>query len=494
MLIRHTAYNLLGLGLPLIVAVGTIPVLISELGADRFGLLTLIWAVVSYFGLFDLGLGRALTQQLSTAFARGEEERIGPLVWTALAIMLCLGIVAGLLMAFLASWGVGTLQAVPDRTEAVNAVYAMATSMPFIVLTAGLRGVLEARHAFGTINLIRLPMGLFTFLGPLLVVLYFSGNLSTIAWVLVSGRVVACLAHAWFVWRELPSLQKNFAIHRQLAASLCASGGWLSVSNVVSPFMGYVDRFVIGATVSAAAVAYYATPNELITKLWIIPGALTSVLFPTFAAQAARQGEQAWTLFKQAVQGLFAVMLPISVGLVLFAHDLLALWINPDFAAHSAPVLQLFAVGILINCLAHVPFTLIQSAGTARSTAIVHCVELPFFLVALWWFTFKFGVTGAAMAWVLRMVVDTALMFLISGSLLARSAKYWLNLRVFLFALFAALSFSGALLQSIPARMAWLLGVSAITAAVIFRTFGPQLMHHLRVALRFGKHANASKK
>ena len=61
--LRHTFYNLLGLGLPLLAAVVTIPVLVSELGDARFGLLTLIWAVVSYFGLFDLGLGRALTLQ-----------------------------------------------------------------------------------------------------------------------------------------------------------------------------------------------------------------------------------------------------------------------------------------------------------------------------------------------------------------------------------------------------------------------------------------------
>ena len=68
-LIRHSTYNLLGLGLPLLIAVFTIPVLIKDLGDARFGLLTLIWAVVGYFGLFDLGLGRAMTQQLAVVFA-----------------------------------------------------------------------------------------------------------------------------------------------------------------------------------------------------------------------------------------------------------------------------------------------------------------------------------------------------------------------------------------------------------------------------------------
>src|SRR5713101_8834257 len=88
--------NLAGLGLPLVAAIFTIPVLIRNLGDERFGLLTLIWAIVGYFGLFDFGLGRALTQQLSVLIARKERDRIGGLVTTSLAVMAGLGLMAGI--------------------------------------------------------------------------------------------------------------------------------------------------------------------------------------------------------------------------------------------------------------------------------------------------------------------------------------------------------------------------------------------------------------
>ena len=204
MLLRNVGFNLVGLGAPLLAAVVTIPMLIASLGADRFGLLTLIWAVVSYFGLFDLGLGRALTQQLAVVLANEEHERVGPLVATATALMATLGVAAGLLMAAAAAWGVSLIQAVPDRQEAVAAVYAMAAAMPAIVLTSGFRGVLEARHAFGIVNLIRIPMGLFTFLGPLVVVICAGPRLDLIAWTLTAGRVIGCAMHAYCAWRVLP--------------------------------------------------------------------------------------------------------------------------------------------------------------------------------------------------------------------------------------------------------------------------------------------------
>ena len=466
-LLRHTVFNLIGLGAPLLVAVGTIPVLIHELGPSRFGLLTLIWAVVSYFGLFDLGLGRALTQQLAVVFANNEYDKVGPLVATATVLMAVLGVSAGLIMAATASWGVGLIHDVPDRQEAINAVYAMALAMPFIVLTSGFRGILEARHAFGTVNLIRLPMGLFTFLGPLAVVLYGGQpRLDWVAWVLVAGRVIACGVHAYYAWRVLPKERSALIWRADLLKPLCISGGWLTVSNIISPFMGYVDRFVIGAIVSASAVAYYATAQELVTKLWIVPGALTAVLFPAFAAQMARRDEQTWALFKKAVHWLFLALLPVTVTLALFAHELLALWIGPEFADRSAVLLQVFAVGILINCLAHVPFTLIQSAGASRLTALAHLIELPFFLAALWWLTSTHGVLGAAIAWLLRMVVDTLLMFALCSPLLGRSAKSLLSLKVLSLALLAAAGFAGVLFQPPVMRALWvvlLIGALALT-------------------------------
>src|SRR5947208_4571912 len=141
MLLRHTAFNLIGLGTPLLVAVVSIPLLINGLGVDRFGLLMLIWAMVSYFGLFDLGLGRALTQKLAVVFANDNPERVGPLVATGIASMCALGLVASVLMAAAAPWGVGVIRAVTDQREAIAAVYAMALARPASVLTSGFRGI-----------------------------------------------------------------------------------------------------------------------------------------------------------------------------------------------------------------------------------------------------------------------------------------------------------------------------------------------------------------
>lgn len=410
-LAKHTLFNLCGLGAPLLVALASIPALMHGLGPERFGLLALVWAVTSYFGLFDLGLGRVLTQQLAILLARPDGERMGRLCATALALMLGLGLLGGLAMMALAPWGVDFIKALPDRREAIAACIIMGCATPFIVVTAGLRGMLEACHAFEILNYIRLPMGVWTFAGPWMVLAWYGPDLVAITLALALGRVVALPLHAWFAWRALPQLRGRLRWGREWVGTLLVSGGWMTLSNVVSPLMGYVDRFMIGVTVSAAAVAYYVTPQEIVTKLWIIPGALTAVLFPTFAADVATHNEAARALYKRAVGLLFVVLLPITAGLALFAQPLLTLWIGAELAAHSAPLLRIFAVGILLNCLAHVPLTWLQAAGRSRAPALLHCIELPFFLLALWLLSSHWGVIGAALAWFARVSIDAAALF-----------------------------------------------------------------------------------
>lgn len=420
MLIRHTAMNLAGLGLPLLVAVVTIPMLIAGLGDARFGLLALLWAVVGYFGVLDFGVGRALTLHLAPALARGDGARAGRLAGTGLVLLGAAGVFAGLLLAALAGPGVAWLRDLPDAGEARRAVLAMAVALPFVVLTAGLRGVLEADHRFGVINAVRIPLGLLTFIGPLAVIAAGSTALDAIAWVLVAGRAVGCAAHAVPALGVLRRAGGRVAADPGTARELAGSAGWLTVGNAIHPLMNTVDRFVIGATVSASAVAHYATPHEMVTKLAIVPGALTAVLFPRFSTQAHTGDASLRGTHDRAALALAVVLAPPIAALAWWAEPLLAAWIDPAFARDSAPVLQVLAAGMYATCVAAVPFTLLQGAGHARTTAMLHAAELLPYLALLVAATARWGLVGAALAWTLRCVVDAVLMFALAARALRR--------------------------------------------------------------------------
>ena len=85
---RNVLWNLVGTGSPLLVGIVAIPILLEGLGTEKFGLLTIAWMIVGYFSLFDLGLGRALTQIIAQRIGRREFGDIPILFWTALSLMI----------------------------------------------------------------------------------------------------------------------------------------------------------------------------------------------------------------------------------------------------------------------------------------------------------------------------------------------------------------------------------------------------------------------
>src|SRR5438874_13809856 len=92
-LARNTILNLLGQGLPLIVGVLTTPRIVHGLGPERYGVLATALVVLGYFGLFDLGLGRAATRVVASALGAGRDEDVPAIAWTAGMVLAGLGLV-----------------------------------------------------------------------------------------------------------------------------------------------------------------------------------------------------------------------------------------------------------------------------------------------------------------------------------------------------------------------------------------------------------------
>lgn len=415
----NTLWNLFGNCFPVVVAVVCLPVLKRGLGTERLGIISLAWVVIGYFSLFDLGLSRALTKLVAERIGQRRQPEIPSLVWTSLFLMTGLGLVGSLLTFLIAPYLVERLLKVPTSLthEALGSFYWLGAAVPVVVVTAGLRGVLEAVQHFRLATAIRVPMGIFTYLGPA-ALLPFTHSLIPIIAVLVLGRILACAAHLLACFHVMPSLRGGFGFHAPSARPLFLFGGWMTVSNVLGPLMVTFDRFLIGSIISIAAVAYYSIPYEVVTKLWLISTALVGVLFPVFSAASFADRTRLAYLYESGVKYIFVVLLPITLILVIFAPEGLAVWLGSDFAHNSASVARLLAVAVLMNCMAHVPFTHLQSVGRPDVTAKFHLMELPVYVVMLFFLARSWGITGVAVAWLLRVMIDTLLLFWFSSRLL----------------------------------------------------------------------------
>lgn len=403
-LFSGSAANFLGLSLPLILGAYSVPLIIARLGIERFGTLTLVWALIGYFSLLDFGVSRALTKRVAEL---GDQPGIGEAIRSGLMLMLGIGVFVGWVFggAYFLAVASGYFQ--PDP-ELRNSAWLMALSMPFVLFGLGQRGVLEGRQRFVAANWGRVILGVAAFGAPIpLLALY--PRLDVLVAALVAGRLLTVLLQGWACRVELGAAWRAPFDRREMSG-LLHFGSWMMVSNLVSPLMVFLDRFLVGASPHAASLAYYTTPFEVVTRLLIVPGAVTTALFPKLAQWGVGGKDSAVEGMVSGMGLMIVLVLPLVLALQLFAADLLQIWLGTEFAKQAALPMQLLGWGVLFNSLAQFPFAFLQGMGKPKWIALLHLVELPVYLLILVVFLQQWGIVGVAAAWLIRTAIDGMLL------------------------------------------------------------------------------------
>ena len=108
-LVRNAIWNLSGQVLPLVAAIFVIPLLLRLMGAEGFGLVTIIWTLIGYFSLFDFGLGRALTKFVSMELGQHNTQALPDLIVTAMTLLVVLGFTMACLIWLSVPWMVANV-------------------------------------------------------------------------------------------------------------------------------------------------------------------------------------------------------------------------------------------------------------------------------------------------------------------------------------------------------------------------------------------------
>ena len=416
-LARNILWNIAGVVLPVLVGILVVPMTVKGLGTERFGALSIMWMLIGYFSIFDLGLGRTLTKLAADRLASGREEEVAPLTSTTLILVIASSSLISLILALSAGWISQHLVVIsPElRGEVSAAIVCVAISLPFVLTATVLGGLLEAYQQFMLLNLVRVPFGILMLAAPL-AVLQFSKHLGVVTAVLAGLRMLNAGVLCALAMRTVQALrQQAFVFRRELLPSLLAFGGWLSVSNVVGPVMVYFDRFVIAAVLGSADVAYYTVPYDLLNRILVLPTAIQGVLFPAFATLKVQNSPRLFSVFERSSETTMLLMTVPLVATMLLAYQGLELWVGASFAQHSAAAAKILVIGVVANAMARTPFVFVQGVGYAKWTALLHLFELPLYAATLWLLLKSgAGIEGVACAWTGRIILDTVALYVMA--------------------------------------------------------------------------------
>jgi O-antigen/teichoic acid export membrane protein len=211
---------------------------------------------------------------------------------------------------------------------------------------------------------------------------------------------------AWWCFHELVRGPRA-RLHKGEAPLLLKYGGWVTVTSIIGPWLLMMDRFAIGATLGAVAVAIYTVPLQLAKQVAVFPGALTGALFPSLSAASVE------TRQRYAVNAVYAlsamVSLPVLAGIFLI-DPVMHLWIGRSIAKAGTPVGRILLIGFWSNAFALIPYTVLQSRGRPDLVTKTTLSEIPFYFLILWLGLKTWGVEGVGVAVAVRLTADYLLL------------------------------------------------------------------------------------
>lgn len=407
-LARDTILNMLGSILPLLVGLITIPYLLNNLGKESFGILTIMWAIVGYFGLFDLGVGRALVYQVSVRSLNNCKKDIDIALQSGLVLTLLTGTFGAILIAFLLAPNAHSLFSIVQSSEIevfYSFIWIAFATIP-TTISSGLRGAAEGLKYFGKSSSNRAIVGSSLFLFPALSILIIE-NISIvhigasifIARVIGSMHIFLCLINFF------KTLHK---ISYELMVTLIKYGGWASASGVIGPIMIYGDRFILASIIGVANIAAYSIAQEINTKALVIPSAFSNAILPRLARSF--DSEELKKKYMGGLKTIFKMMFPISFVIFITSPYMLSIWIGPEIADEISLIMQILVIGLFIGSFGQISLAGLYSISKPKIVAAVHFFELLFYLIFLYYLSKYYGLFGAALCWTIRVIIDSAVL------------------------------------------------------------------------------------
>ena len=446
LLARNATLNFITQAWIVLVLIVAMPKLVAYLGATAFGLFSLTWAMVGYLSFLDVGVNRAATKFISEHLAEQDRGSAGEIVRTAILSNLAMGLIGGISVAIISPLLAHSVFKVAPglQRQAVLAFYAVALAVPVLLAQGIFRAVLMSFQRFGTIDIVEILATTLQW-GSAAVLAWRGQGIAIVVLSAVLARVLATTTYGIVVVRLFPGL----SIFRQDGlrglAKLIRFGSWVTISQLISPLMIYLDRLMIASFVSLAAVTLYTVPFEAMTRLRIVPAALVNTLYPAFS-EREKQGQSLQRLYERSVRYLLIVLVSGTLYLLILGPDLFRVWMGPSFAQQTATAIRILVLGIFANALAPIPYNLIQAVGRPDLTGKFHMAELPIYVILCAVLIPHWGIVGAALASTIRFALDAILLFWAAGRYCRSSLRaFWLQSfpRIGLFAGILALALWG---------------------------------------------------
>lgn len=403
---RNVIANLFASGWGALLSMLFVPIYLRFLGTEAFGLVGVLTALQSVFGIFDFGIGATFNREMARLAAQRSDGKRERALLRTLETWYC-AVGAGIAAAVALLAGTIAHRWVHAQHLAPAAItrsiiwmgVVMACQFPLALYQAGLAGR-QRQVLLNSINTTAVTVRTF---GAVVLIWKVAPSIELFfAWQALT-TAVQLIATAVLLWRDLPRTGERARVHPALVGELWKFSAALSGNAILGIILSQTDKVLLSGMLPLAQFGYYTLAGSVAAALWYVITPITTAFYPRFT-EVLHSGEgeaRAAEPYHRACQLMAAMLLPVAATVAAFAYELLFLWTrNAALAQATALIASLLVCGTALNGLSSLPVYLGVAAGHPLVITTTNLVAVVLIAPAIVFATRRFGAVGAAAVWV----------------------------------------------------------------------------------------------
>jgi len=403
---RHNVVaNILGKSWAALMSFAFVPLYISFLGVESYGLIGFFTALIAVFSVLDLGLSVTINREMAKYnVAENCHAERRNLLKTFEFIYWAVGIILTLIIFLSAPTIARDWLRLKDLNleQATLAVRLMAVVVLFRWPQPLYAGALMGLNRQVTLNMILVFGTSLQAIGAAVVLWLVAPTVVVFFLWQIFAAGVQCALFIVTTWRSLPADGHKSRFSPVLLKKLFRFSAGAAGIALFSSVLTQSDKFLLSKLLLLSEFGYYALASSIAGVLSIGAMAVYASVFPAISAGVAANDTVGISrIYRQSSQFLAAILFPVGLAVSMFSMELLAFYTrNTEIAAETHIILSFLVIGNLILSIMVLPLSLQLAYGWTNLSFYKNVIAIMFYVPVILYLTNQFGAEGAAFAWI----------------------------------------------------------------------------------------------
>lgn len=423
--------NILGKVFNLVCSVLFLPIYLTGLGHEAYGLVAFQTTLQVIFSVLELGLPASVTREIALHSALDQQSSIYPqsVLRTSEGIAALVGLLVATVIAvsspvIASKWLVVQSLNQTSLTQGLRIIGCQVgiqfLSIVYVGALVGAQRQVWQNAALSTGALVR-------GLGSVLVVILFHDVRGfLLVQLVVTAGVVVVLRH--LAYRALPKGKGSMSLG--VLKIMYPFASQMILNNLVLTLAAQLDRMIMSNTMPISYLGYYSLASFVANIIFMSGAAMTNSVYPVLVHETGERNEHRIDAFYLSRSTTIAsLMIPMTAFLIFFGYDVMMCWLrDPDIVAKTKIALPCLVLSSYFSGISQMPVALAAARGRMFPVIVCQLVLTVILVAPLYFLILNCQLDGAALG---NLIASSLYFFLITPVVhyYADMSQHWQWLR-----------------------------------------------------------------